>query len=201
MKKNNIFDYKIIFKNIKSIINNSCNKCTKEITLDIKNYFKDKYSNIYYVAGANGNSQYLYDLTIMSCNPLNIYKLEKYKYNIYLVMESELGGYSASSADSVEKNFIEDFYKILQADAQYKIMIGIYSKYKNEDDASVLEDRIKKINEINKKSNNNKNILVILIKGTHISKKIKSNQVQIDIPVVIHGYILSKRIETAYKEI
>ena len=49
-------------------------------------------------------------------------------------MESELGGNQHHRVLWSKRNVIEDFFKILQARAQYKIMIGIYSGLNEEND-------------------------------------------------------------------
>ena len=122
----------------------------------------------------------------MKFKPREIYKNDKESYKIDLVVESELGGESASSANSVERNVIEDFFKILQANAENKILIGIYSNKRRETNA--LENRIDNMFEIARKTDNQSPILVVLIEGVHSGR---SRQVKIKRPLNINGYIIT----------
>ena len=190
-----MIDYYEIAKEINDVLINNCSdKSTRKITSELKKYFGNRFKE-HYVAGANNNKEYLYDITVMPCSPLEIYKSKKSEYKIYLVMESELGGKSASSGTLVERNVIEDFFKILQARAQYKIMIGIYSGLNEEND--IIQKRINKMDEIFRKSSNKEDVLVVLIKGTNQNRT--SNQVQVIKPLIVNGFILSQTKE--YEEI
>ena len=162
-----MIDYYKIFDELKLKIVDLSSNDTSTITSAIKNYFYNKFKE-YYVAGANGTNAYLYDISVMPCNPLDIYNNNMSEYKIYLAIESELGGESASSSKNVEKNVIEDFFKIVQALSDYKLFIGVYSKSKFEETKDeALKNRILKIENINNKSKNDTSILVIMIYGDH----------------------------------
>ncbi len=160
---------------------------TPDFTGAIVNYFKDKFSS-HVVLSHVGKHEYLYDICVMDFHPLDIYKNDKDSYKVYLVVESELGGTSATSAKLVEKNVIEDFFKILQANAENKIFIGIYSGNQNE--SGVLENRIRKMFEISQKTDNQTQILVVLIEGVH-SGDSRHRQVKIKNPLNINGFIIA----------
>jgi len=181
-----MIDYKNILDELNNNLISSNTNDTKLITKTIKNYFSNKFSK-YYVAGTDSRPEYMLDITVMTCNPLEIFQNNKEEYKIILAVESELGGTSASSSRNVEKNVIEDYFKILSVISDYKIIIGIYSIPFN-DNTQILESRINKIRDINKKSQNKHDFLVILLEGNHNSGK--SRQVKLSFPLLLHGYII-----------
>lgn len=191
-----IMDYKDIFQNLKEHLTSlSSSIGTRGFTKEIVNFFKSKFPS-HHVLSHVGSREYLYDICVLDFDPLDIHKNEKESYKIHLVVESELGGKSASSAKLVEKNVIEDFFKILQANAENKIFIGIYSSNRNETDA--LENRITKMFDIAKKTDNQSTILVVLIEGDHLGR---SRQVKIKRPLNINGYIMTTQNFTAINEL
>jgi len=181
----------IVYQDIYNELNNklisSQTNDTSIITKTIKNYFSDTFSQ-YYVAGTDTRPEYMLDITVMTCNPLEIFKNNKEEYKIILSVESELGGASASSPNNVEKNVIEDYFKILSVISDYKIIIGIYSIPSSNNNTDILESRIIKIRDINKKSQNENDLLVILLEGNH--NRGSSRQVKLNFPLLIHGYIV-----------
>lgn len=190
-------DYYEVFNEIKKEILEKKTNDTSYVTNTIKSYFAKKYTE-YYVAGVNGNKEYLYDISVLTCNPLEIFNNNKCEYKLYLVVESELGGESASSSNNVERNVIEDFFKIIQTLSDYKIFIGVYSKANTENtNEDALKNRIKKMEIINNKSVNRSNILVIMINGDHESGN--SRQIKIANPIKINGFILRARMN--YEEL
>lgn len=92
----------------------------------------------------------------------------------------------------METNVISDFSKLLFANANQKILIGAYSIPHNKKDATddELLRLIAKLKDINDKSNNAVDLLIILIRGDHTSGK--SRQVKICNPIEVDGYILQK---------
>ncbi len=190
-------DYYEVFREIKTEILNKKSNDTSLLTNTIKSYFSKKFSE-YYVAGVNEKKEYLYDISVLTCSPLEIFNNDKCEYKVHLVVESELGGEGASSSNGVEKNVIEDFFKVIQALSDYKIFIGAYSKSGSENtDEEALKNRIKKMEIINNKSLNKTNIPVILINGDHVSGN--SGQIKIVNPLAINGFILKPRMN--YEEI
>ena len=184
-------DYNEIFHGLKNQLTNPLISLlrTPDFTRAIVNYFKEKFSSHVVLSHAKprkGGGEYLYDICVMKFKPREIYKNDKESYKIDLVVESELGGESASSANSVERNVIEDFFKILQANAENKILIGIYSNKRRETNA--LENRIDNMFEIARKTDNQSPILVVLIEGVHSGR---SRQVKIKSPLNINGYIIT----------
>ena len=182
-------DYNDIFQDLKRQLTTLSNTSTStpDFTEAIINFFKERFSSRVVLSHME-NREYLYDICVMDFDPLDIYKNEKDSYKTYLVVESELGGTSASSAKLVERNVIEDFFKILQADAEYKIFIGVYSSNQNE--SGPLENRIKNMFEIAQKTNNQARILVVLIEGEH-SGDSRHRQVKIKRPLNIDGFVMT----------
>jgi len=179
-------EYQEIFNELVELLVGANTSDTTDITHLIKQFFGDKYSQ-HYVAGPN-NKEFLFDVTVMSCDPLLAYKNENDEYKIYLAVESELGGESASSSKYVERNTIEDFMKLIFSIADRKVMIAAYSIDSGYDEENVLASKIQKLKSINDKSRNETDILVIFIKGDHSIGN--SRQVKIVTPMNISGYIL-----------
>ena len=162
---------------------------TPDFTGAIVNYFREKFSSYVVLSHGKprkGSGEYLYDVCVMKFKPREIYKNDKESYKIDLVVESELGGESASSANFVERNVIEDFFKVLQANAENKILIGIYSSKCRE--ANALNNRIDNMFKIARKTDNQTPILVVLIEGDHSGR---SRQVKIKRPLNINGFIIT----------
>jgi hypothetical protein len=179
--------YQDIYNELSNKLIGSETNDTSLITKTIKNYFSDKFSQ-YYVAGTDSRPEYMLDITVMTCNPLEIFQNNKEEYKIILAVESELGGNTASSPKNVEKNVIEDYFKILSVISDYKIIIGIYSIPSSDNNTDILKSNIMKIQNINKKSQNKNDFLVILLEGNHTIGN--SRQVKLNFPLLIHGYIV-----------
>ncbi|MCK5662712.1 MAG: hypothetical protein KAI17_04455 [Thiotrichaceae bacterium] len=186
-------EYQEIFDELVELLVGADVSDTTDITYLIKQFFWDRYSQ-HYVAGAN-NKEFLFDVTVMSCDPLLAYKNENDEYKIYLAVESELGGESASSAKYVERNTIEDFMKLIFSIADRKVMIAAYSIDSGDNEENALASRIQKLKSINDKSKNETGILVIFIKGDHSIGN--SRQVKIVTPMTICGYILKNNENTS----
>ena len=182
-------EYQEIFNELVQLLLEADSSDTTQTTSLIKQFFGIRYSD-YYVAGSNNNKEFLFDVSVMSCNPLEVHENTHTEYKIYLAAESELGGKSASSSKKVEQNTIEDFLKLICANTERKVMIAIYSIPSGHEEQPTLELKIQKLISINNKSNNEADILVIFIKGDHFLGS--SRQVKIVTPMVIHGYILKK---------
>lgn len=184
-------DYNEIFQKLKHQLTTFSKTSIKtpDFTREIVTFFKNEYKSYLVLSHdefCEESREYLYDICVMKFDPLEIYKNDKESYKIDLVVESELGGESASSANSVERNVIEDFFKILQANAEKKILIGIYSSKRSETDA--LNNRIKNMFEIAKKTDNQSPILIVLIEGEHPKG---GSQVKIKNPLKINGFIIT----------
>jgi hypothetical protein len=207
-----IIEYKEIYIEIKSELSKYCvekenepKTCdTRNLTKLIKEFFKEKYSSRFHVAGEPAryelinnkktkvsNPGFLFDITIMSGNPKNVSKNENEKYFIHMAIESELGGVSAGTSNGIEKNLFEDFSKLLYVNSRMKVFIGAFSLGDKE-----LDDKLKylidKFSSISKKSNNLTPILVILLRGIHDYNKEKGKQIQIKYPIEFYGFIIKK---------
>ena len=182
-------EYQEIFDELVPLLLEADSSDTTQTTNLIKQFFGIRYSE-HYVAGSNNNKEFLFDVSVMSCNPLEVYENAHAEYKLYLAAESELGGTSASSPKYVEQNTIEDFVKLICANTERKVMIAVYSIPSGHEEQTTLESKIQKLISINNKSNNDADILVIFIKGDHFIGF--SRQVKIVSSMVIHGYILKK---------
>lgn len=183
--------YQEIYNELKSLLITKNTNDTSSVTNIIKEYFYNSYQDLY-VAGACENSEFLFDISILSCDPYDITNYERTEYYLHIAIESELGGPSASSSKLVEKNVFFDFTKLLLSNANQKILIGAYSiplKPKSTKTNELMRLR-EKFNTINIKSNNKSDILVILILGTHTQDK--SRQIKLSLPFQIDAFKISK---------
>lgn len=159
---------------------------TQKITDAIKEYTKNffKADNNKIVRYSDNGGEFLYDVSVLSFNPNNIVNSKNRKINInnittykaYLLLESELGGNSASSAYGVFKNVVEDFSKLLIGNSKYKVMIMAVSPYKGE--SNYIENRLEILQNIYDNSDCNSDISIIVIEGKHDGGK--SNQIKLD---------------------
>lgn len=149
---------------------------TETITKAIKDYtkyfFKDDKSKV--IRYSNNGGEFLYDISVLSFDPIKIINSARSTLNInknfttykaFLLLESELGGNSASSAYGVFKNVVEDFSKLLIGNSKYKVMIMAVSPYK--DESNYVENRLEILQNIYDNSDCNSDIFVIVIKGSH----------------------------------
>ena len=159
-------------------------KCdTREVTETIKKFFGEYFSKSFKVFTSNNANEFLYDITVMNCSPKEILSDSAVIPHIYLVAESELGGSGANSSKALLQNLSEDFFKILQSSAEFRIFIGI-------NDAENITERIQLFQTAYEKMNQKNPILLILIKGER-NKDVKGNQIQIDSKLSISNCILS----------
>lgn len=207
-----IREYKEIYREIKSKLSSDCLKketepktCdTRNLTKLIKEFFKEKYSSKFHVAGEPAryeliknkrtkvsNPGFLFDITIMSKNPKHVSKNEEEEYFIHMAIESELGGDSAGSCNGIEINLFEDFSKLLYVNSKMKVFIGAFSLVKKDINAKP-KHLISKFSSVNKKFNNLTPVLVILLRGIHEYNGEKSKQIQIKHPVEFYGFIINK---------
>lgn len=103
------------------------------------------------------------------------------------MLESELGGESASSASGVFKNVVKDFSKLLIGNSEHKVMVMALSGYKNED--NYIGSRIEILYKIYLNSNCNSEILLIIIEGDHNGGN--SRQIKLDTSK-IKGYLIGR---------
>jgi len=186
--------YSTIYKELVDFVEQKNTNDTSTLTSVVKEYFVHSYPN-YYVAGAEGNPEFLFDISVLSCDPGLITNNEENEYTMALAAESELGGTSASASQSVENNVFDDFAKLLYANAPQKIMVSSYSvpvRPPSTKEAELARLKRKYI-EINNKSNNDTDILVLVLRGDHQSGS--SRQIKIVYPLEINGFIIGKNKE------
>ncbi|MBI5993066.1 hypothetical protein ACV30Q_15315 [Clostridium perfringens] len=187
-------DYKKYFEELKKELKGL--KKTNEVTNKIKEYTKNFESNKdKIVLYSNNGGEFLYDISVLTFNPNNIIKGENkkitindrsLKYNSFLLVESELGGESASSALGVFRNVVKDFLKLIIGNSRYKVMIMAISAYKDEVD--YIKNRLEVLSELYERSECNSDILIIAIEGYH---KDGRGQIKLDTSKM-HYEILSK---------
>jgi hypothetical protein len=113
---------------------------TSEITRAVKAFFRERFSGEYRVLCSGvGTNEYLADVLIASFDPKNIIEkgtliIVPEKFNVFLAIESELGGVSGSSAYGVMKNVVEDFSKLLMIQAEHRMMVMTSLSYTHESD-------------------------------------------------------------------
>lgn len=182
---------------------------TKEVTQKIKEYFHQSYENDthHVLSSLNSTSkEYLLDVLVTNFRPLNViaqdgrkFKLANSAPQVFLAVESELGGVSASGPLNVQRNAIEDFIKLTLINSEYKVMIFTSLKYKGEDTSSYITDRFADFAEIYNNSMANENgLLLIHIESTEESGK----QVKVDLRNKNNftGLILNKNEEPVFIE-
>lgn len=191
-----LFDYKEIFFNFINYMNhmkedfcenNACD--TKKTTDAIKTFFYERYSKKFEVFSSKSKGEFLYDISVMNCNPKEILDEENEKLNpkIILSIESELGGSGANYKKGLLKNLSEDYFKILHSSSDYRIFIGIHDPKDEED----INKRAILFHRAYKNSSQEKSILLILIYGIR-NKEIKNKQIQIDPNLEFEGYVLTE---------
>ncbi|MDK0618477.1 hypothetical protein P5F24_11145 [Clostridium perfringens] len=188
-------DYVIYFEGLKRKLQGLTD--TKIITKNIKEYTKEFFEkdiNKVVLYSKNGG-EFLYDVSVLSFDPKKVIGSKKreiiinnnfLEYNSFLLLESELGGESASSALGVFRNVVKDFLKLMIGNSKYKVMIMAVSPYKEEH--NYIENRLKVLEELYKKSECNSDILILTIEGFHRKEK---TQIKLDTSKM-HYKIFSK---------
>lgn len=133
-------NYASLFSDLRSHLLFKSPNSTSDITKEIKEFFRTKFSSTYDVlcSHTQGN-EYLADVLVTTFNPKAIIQQRTLQIipsavSLILAVESELGGVSASSAYGVMKNVVEDYLKLLVLRCQYRVMIFTSLPYANEDD-------------------------------------------------------------------
>lgn len=133
-------NYASLFFDLRSHLLFKSPSSTSDITKEIKEFFRTKFSSTYNVlcSHTQGN-EYLADVLVTTFNPKAIIQKRTLQIipsavSLILAVESELGGVSASSAYGVMKNVVEDYLKLLVLRCQYRVMIFTSLPYANEDD-------------------------------------------------------------------
>lgn len=179
-------NYDEYFNGLKGALENlkDTTQITNSIKLYTKKFFeKDTDKKVFY--SDSKTKEFMYDISVLTFDPINV--IEKTtsnkfkvstninKFKAFLLLESELGGTSASGPKDVFKNSMQDFSKLLIGNSPYKIMIMGLSPFSKEE-GDFIENRIEIIEQVYKSSDCNSNIGLIIIQGNHegeISRQLK----------------------------
>lgn len=164
-------DYDKYFDGLKEELENL--KYTTQITNSIKLYTKkffekDTDKKVFY--SDSKTKEFMYDISVLTFDPINVIEkttankfkvstnANKFKvstninkFKAFLLLESELGGTSASGPKGVFKNSMQDFSKLLIGNSPYKIMIMGLSPYSDEKE-NFIKNRIEIIEQVYKSS-------------------------------------------------
>lgn len=197
--KGEIMNYTKYFNGLKEELKNktSTSIITESIKIFTENFFKNDKNK--YVYHAKNKSEFLYDISVLTFMPFDILQLQnktalintKFNmYNAFMLIESELGGESASGPGTTFKNVMNDFAKLLIGNSKHKIMIMALSPYKNE--TNFIQNRLKFIKQVYNQSNCNSEMFLIIIEGYHPNqKKNLSRQIRL-YTNKIHSFMLSR---------
>lgn len=183
-------DYSIVFSRITDLLTSVNPAATNDITHCIKDFFHHEYKN-HEVHSSYGSSEYLLDILVSNFKPLEVLSKDKKltlsvkPIEIYIAVESELGGEGASSAYGVHKNAVYDFIKLLSVQAKYKIMLFTSLPYANE--CNHVINRVESLRDVYSNSYMNpEGVLLIHLPGSQPN----SAQVQANVTGMT-GYTIS----------
>lgn len=187
-------DYNFFVQGLKEKIKgkNKTGDITKAIKDYTRDFFKDKNDLVF---SSEENSEYLYDVSVLTFDPKNVInnvdEIKYFEYKAYLLLESELGGPSATAYTQVFKNVLEDYLKLLIGKSEYKIMImGLSPKRK---ETNYIENRIEIMKEIYEKSECESSILLVVIEGSNKDENGQTIQIKLDTSK-IHAFILKRQL-------
>ncbi len=189
-----MLSYSDLFKEIKTSLLESKPEATSEITQAVNNFFIKRFSSSYKVfCSSEGNREFLTDIFVSNFDPLDIVQQKSFglsheRLEIYIAVESEIGGTGASSAYGVMKNVVEDFMKLASINASYKVMVFTSLPYANEKDH--ISARVNTLRDVYSRSPcNDAEVLLIHLLGSQPN----SNQVKATISDdSIAGFCISK---------
>jgi len=154
-------------------------KQSREITSGIKSFFSNKYSKKM-VLHSNGKGELLWDICILE-NEQNLKDSinSGFKQQLFCIVESEIGGESASSPNLMQKNLRYDFHKLLLGKSKLKFFIGAYSIGKNQN----LNEKISDLHKIYLSYDEVSPLCLFMIMGTHNNEN-RSNQILVETSLV-----------------
>ncbi|MCG2739113.1 MAG: hypothetical protein L6300_02610 [Syntrophaceae bacterium] len=171
--------YVELFKKIRESLLTAAPSTTKEITQAVKNFFLSEFVSSHTVLCSGGSSrEFLTDVFISKFDPLKVVKNKTLNiisdsFQIYMAVESELGGSGGSSPYGVMKNVIQDFIKLLSITSKHKVMVFTSLPYS--DEKNHITNRANTLKEIYSRFQPNEaEILLVHLIGT----KPVSTQVQ-----------------------
>jgi hypothetical protein len=171
--------YNDLFKAFREHMSDEAPQSTREITLSIKalfrNYFGPRFTVLF---GHEKGSEYMADVLITSFDPKHLIQsgsldLLPEQIEVYLVVESELGGKGGSSAYGVMKNVVEDYVKLLILQAEFRVMVFTSLPYVSEKDH--VRNRVEILRQLYKRTSGlTSGVLLIHLNGSQP----RSTQVQ-----------------------
>ncbi|PTL36047.1 hypothetical protein CLG94_06495 [Candidatus Methylomirabilis limnetica] len=187
------FSYDDLFRDFRNYLLEWNPTSTHEITRSIKDYFNEKYSDEYSVLCSQANgSEFLLDVMVTTFDPkaiieINTLNISADDFSVLIGVESELGGVGASSAYGVMKNVVEDYLKLLLANARHRVMVFTSLPYAKEENH--IESRIETLRVIYQRTTGvSGGALLIHLAGSQP----RSTQVQAQVSATsIRGYIVS----------
>lgn len=184
--------YKEISSKLIKELNELSDISTYNITSSIKLFFKNQYTDkqVYYSNKEENNKEFLWDITILSNKQDLKEEIDlNFMQELFCIVESELGGESASSPLGIQKNLRFDFHKLMQGKAKMKYFIGAYSIGNSK--SGVLE-RVEDLHKIYKCYKENTPICLIMIEGFHNSPENKSRQIRVN-PKMCSVFVLEPK--------
>lgn len=131
-------DYVELFKKIRRHLISTAPSSTQGITLEVKKFFSLEFKTSYNVLfSGQSNIEFLTDVFISDFDPKTIVErntldIIQNSFEVYMAVESELGGSGGSSPYGIMKNVIEDFIKLLSITSQHKVMVFTSLPYSGE---------------------------------------------------------------------
>lgn len=131
--------YKSLYFELRSYLLSKQPVATADITKSVKDFFRDRFSSSHEVRCSNSkSSEYLTDVLVTNFNPVKIVQPHTLEIvpttiEVFMAVESEIGGPGASSAYGVMKNVVEDYLKLLVIRCQFRVMVFTSLPYSNED--------------------------------------------------------------------
>ncbi|MHB8136640.1 MAG: hypothetical protein ACYDH1_20705 [Anaerolineaceae bacterium] len=173
-------DYVELFNKFRTSLLAAAPSTKNQITKAVKDYFLSEFGQSYTVLHSGGaNHEFLTDVFISGFDPQKIVENKTLSiipgsFQIYMAVESELGGSGGSSPYGVMKNVIQDFIKLLSITSQHKVMVYTSLPYSQEVDHII--NRANTLKEIYSRFQPNEaEILLVHLLGTQpISSQVQA---------------------------
>ena len=174
--------YVDLFKKIRKSLLTAAPSTTDEITQAVKDFFLSEFGSSHTVlCSGEASREFLTDVIISNFDPLKVVNNKNKMINIildsfqiYMAVESELGGSGGSSPYGVMKNVIQDFIKLLSITSKHKVMVFTSLPYSGE--KNHITNRANTLKEIYSRfqSNEAEILLVHLIGAKPVSTQVRA---------------------------
>jgi hypothetical protein len=199
--------YRELFESFVANVSEERHVSTQEITQKIKKFFRVTYSNTHQVLcgyrdpEGRATSEYIADILVTTFDPKKMVlpadggneastrlQIASRPMRVFLAVESELGGVSASSALGVMRNVVEDYLKLMLIRTKYRVMVFTSLPYQNE--THHVESRVNQLRELYQRAGcTDSGVLLIHLLG---APRASSSQVQTSIRrASIRGFLIS----------